>query len=158
MIDKSKVNETISLMKRMGEDIDTSNYYLFSENYRPPVIIEEGLIKSYNIDAVMDFMSKFFHLRRKKENELSLLNIVGKEERFNGEIGKQNGENGTEIIAVKLYDDAILQKLNYYLKKYGWFNSRIDDGKYLYEKKFNETVKQFQLQKYTDKLYHIKNI
>ena len=156
MIDKAKINEIISFMKRMGENIDnSSNYYLYLENYRPPVIMEEGLIKSYDIDAVIGFMSKFFHLKKEKEEGLSLLKIAGKEEQFNGEIRKQCGENGTEIIVAKIYDDTILDKLNYYFKKYGWFNSRIDGNEYLYEKKFDEVIKAFQLLKHTDKLYHV---
>ena len=60
MIKKDKIDEIITFMKRMGEDIDTSsNYHLYLENYKPPVVIEEGLIKSYDIDAVIDFLSKF---------------------------------------------------------------------------------------------------
>jgi len=157
-MDKDKINEIIGLMKRMGEEIDTSsNYHLYLENFKPPVTIEEGLIKSYDVDAVIDFLSKFFHLKKETEDGLSLLKMVGKEETFNGEIKKHNGENNTETIVVKLYDNDILPKLNYYFKKYGWFNSRIEGDEYLYEKKFDEVIKGFQLLKYTDKLYHITN-
>ena len=153
---KNKIDEIITFMKRMGEGIDTSsNYHLYLENYKPPVVIEEGLIKSYDIDAVIDFLSKFFHLKKDRQDGLSLVKIAGKEEVFNGEINKRNGENGTETIVVKLYDDSILPKLNYYFKKYGWFNSRIDENEYIYEKKFDEVIKVFQLLEYTDKLYHI---
>ena len=156
MIDKNKINEIISFMKRMGEDIDiSSNYYLYLENYRPPVIIEEGLIKSYDISRVIGFMSRFFNLKTEGDGGLSLLKMVGKEETFNGEIKRCHGQNDTETIVVKLYDDSILPKLNYYFKKYGWFNSRIDDNEYLYEKKFDEVIKAFQLLEYTSKLYHI---
>ena len=156
MIDKNKINEIISFMKRMGEDIDaSSNYYLYLENYKPPVMIEEGLIKSYNIDAAIGFMSRFFNLKTEGEGGLSLLKMVGKEETFNGEIKRCHGQNDTETIVVKLYDDSILPKLNYYFKKYGWFNSRVDDNEYLYEKKFDEVIKAFQLLEYTSKLYHI---
>lgn len=156
MIKKDKIDEIITFMKRMGEDIDTSsNYHLYLENYKPPVVIEEGLIKSYDIDAVIDFLSKFFRLKKDRQDGLSLVKIAGKEEVFNGEINKRNGENGTETIVVKLYDDSILPKLNYYFKKYGWFNSRVDDNEYLYEKKFDEIIKVFQLLEYTGKLYHI---
>ena len=146
-------------MKRMGEEIDTSsNYYLYLENFKPPVTIEEGLIKSYDIDAVIDFLSKFFNLKTEGDGGLSLLKMVGKEETFNGEIKGCHGQNDTETIVVKLYNNAILPKLNYYFKKYGWFNSRIDGDEYLYEKKFDEVIKGFQLLKYTDKLYHVTNI
>ena len=156
MIHKDKIDEIITLMRRMGEEIDaSSNYYLFLENYRPPVIIKEGLIKSYDISRVIGFMSKFFNLKTEGEGGLSLLKIVGKEETFNGEIKERHGENGTETIAVKLYNDTILPKLNYYFKKYGWFNSRIEGDEYLYEKKFDEVIKVFQLLEYTGKLYHI---
>lgn len=159
MIDKNKINEIISFMKQMGEEIDTSsNYYLYLENFKPPVIIEEGLIKSYDIDAVIDFLSKFFNLKTEEDGGLSLLKMVGKEETFNGEIKGCHGQNDTETIVVKLYNNAILPKLNYYFKKYGWFNSRIDGDEYLYEKKFDEVIKGFQLLKYTDKLYHVTNI
>lgn len=156
MIKKDKIDEIITFMKRMGEDIDTSsNYYLFLENYRPPVIIKEGLIKSYDTKRVIDFMSRFFNLKTEGEGGLSLLKMVGKEETFNGEIKGRHGQNDTETIVVKLYNNAILPKLNYYFKKYGWFNSRIDGDEYLYEKKFDEIIKAFQLLEYTDKLYHI---
>ena len=159
MINKNKINEIISFMKRMGEEIDTSsNYYLYLENFKPPVTIEEGLIKSYDIDAVIDFLSKFFNLKTEGDGGLSLLKMVGKEETFNGEIKGCHGQNDTETIVVKLYNNAILPKLNYYFKKYGWFNSRIDGDEYLYEKKFDEVIKGFQLLKYTDKLYHVTNI
>ena len=156
MIDKNKINEIISFMKRMGEDIDiSSNYYLYLENFKPPVVIEEGLIKSYDAKCVIGFMSRFFNLKTEGEGGLSLLKMVGKEETFNGEIKRCHGQNDTETIAVKLYDDSILPKLNYYFKKYGWFNSRVDNNEYLYEKKFDEVIKAFQLLEYTSKLYHI---
>ena len=143
-------------MKRMGEDIDiSSNYYLYLENFKPPVVIEEGLIKSYDTNRVIGLMSRFFNLKTEGEGGLSLLKMVGKEETFNGEIKRCHGQNDTETIVVKLYDDSILPKLNYYFKKYGWFNSRVDDNEYLYEKKFDEVIKAFQLLEYTSKLYHI---
>ena len=158
MIHKNNIDDIITLMKRMGEEIDaSSNYYLFLENYRPPVIIKEGLIKSYDTKRVIGFMSRFFNLKTEGDGDLSLLKMFGKEETFKGEIKKRNSENGTETIVVKLYDDGIFPKLNYYFKKYGWFNSRIDGDEYLYEKKFDEVIKGFQLLKYTDKLYHITN-
>ena len=156
MIDKNKINEIISFMKQMGEDIDiSSNYYLYLENFKPPVVIEEGLIKSYDTKRVIGFMSRFFNLKTEGEGGLSLLKMVGKEETFNGEIKRCHGQNDTETIVVKLYDDSILPKLNYYFKKYGWFNSRVDNNEYLYEKKFDEVIKAFQLLEYTSKLYHI---
>ena len=158
MIDIGKINEIISFMERMGEDIDaSSNYYLYLENYKPPVTIKEGLIKSYDTKRVIGFMSRFFNLKTEGESGLSLLKMVGKEETFKGEIKGCHGQNDTETIVVKLYDNAILPKLNYYFKKYGWFNSRIDGDEYLYEKKFDEIIKGFQLLKYTDKLYHVTN-
>ena len=150
------INKIISFMKRMGEEIDTSsNYYLYLENFKLPVVIEEGLIKSYDTKRVIGFMSRFFNLKTEEEGGLSLLKMVGKEETFNGEIKGCHGQNDTDTIVVKLYDDSILPKLNYYFKKYGWFNSRVDNNEYLYEKKFDEIIKAFQLLEYTSKLYHI---
>jgi len=50
-------------MKRMGENIDSSNFILYENNFKIPFIIEEGLIKSYPIGPVMSFISNAFNFK-----------------------------------------------------------------------------------------------
>ena len=50
-------------MKRMGENIDSSNFILYENNFKVPFIIKEGLIKSYPIGPVMSFISNAFNFK-----------------------------------------------------------------------------------------------
>ena len=76
-------------MKRMGENIDTSSYPLYANNFHPPFTIEEGLIKSYPIDRVISFIGKAFNFKRDDE-KISISSIIGKEPSYSGEIYKEN--------------------------------------------------------------------
>ena len=78
-----QVNKCVSLMKRMGEKIDTSRYPLYANNFHPPFTIEEGLIKSYPLDRVISFIGKAFNFKRGGE-KISISSIIGKEPSYSG--------------------------------------------------------------------------
>lgn len=153
-----QVNKCVSLIKRMGENIDTSSYSLYANNFHPPFTIEEGLIKSYPIDRVISFIGKAFNFKRNDE-KISISSIIGKEPSYSGEIYKENDTPNEcdRIIIKKNKNFSSQEKLDYYMKKYGWFLSRIDDGdKLTYEKKFDEFATVFQLINYgITELYHV---
>ena len=156
------INESISLMKRMGENIDTDKYILFSNNFRQPFIIREGLIKTYPVEKVVKFIGEAFNLEHGNadaENRISSV-FNGKPHTFNGKIyTEKNSRGDTETIIIKTYSEIENQeKLDFYMNKYGWFLSRVDDDetKLTYEQKFSSygTVFQFLLAG-IDKMYHV---
>ena len=140
-----QVNKCVSLMKRMGENIDTSRYPLYANNFYP-------------LDRVISFIGKAFNFKRNDE-KISISSIIGKEPSYSGEIYKENDTSNEcdRIIIKKNKNFSSQEKLDYYMKKYGWFLSRIDDGdKLTYEKKFDEFATVFQLINYgITELYHV---
>lgn len=156
------MTEGIHLLKRMGENIDDSNFYLFSENRKLPVIIDEGLIKSYDIDKVVSFIKKCFNLNGNddKTQLAGLFKKYGKDidVGYNGKIRKVSNDS----VEVVLSNDKsyLKDKLDYYFKKYGYINSRTDNEpddttRYVYEKKYGEEIKLFQLINDCEYLYHV---
>jgi len=138
----SELKEILSLMKRIGENVSEDTYHLdmVFENYRLPVIIQEGLIKSYDVDSVIAFISKAFGLKNN--------------------IYKGIGQNNCEKIIIQIPKDFDNKnKLDYYLNKYGWFLSREDEeNEYIklnYEKKYDEFMYSFQIKMSTQYLYHV---
>lgn len=160
----------IFLLKRMDEYVDDSTYYLFGENRSLPFLLNEGLIQSYEIDKVVNSIKHCFNLKNNDNDE------DGKIYNFYKSIGKDiepvyNGyititEKNT--IKVILYDDKkfLKNKLDYYFKRYGYINSRIDEEpnnttSYEYEMKYPEEFQVFQLLLKQNYLYHVtdkKNI
>ena len=104
-------------MKRMGENIDTSIYPLYANNFHPPFTIEEGLIKSYSIDRVISFIGKAFNFKRDGE-KISISSIIGKEPSYSGEIYKENGTPNEcdRIIIKKNKKFSSQEKLDYYMR------------------------------------------
>ena len=129
----------------MGENIDSSNFILYENNFKIPFIIEEGLIKSYPIGPVMSFISNAFNF--KYLGEKNLLDLFGGGHNYSGRIFKeQDAQNACERIVIEVEDTFTKQeKLDFYMEKYGWFLSRVDDNQLIYEKKFNEYATTFQL-------------
>ena len=153
-----KINETISLMKRMGENIDSSNFILYENNFKVPFIIKEGLIKSYPIGPVMSFISNAFNFKYLEEK--NLLDLFGDGHNYSGQIFKeQDTQNACERIVIEVEDTFSKQeKLDFYMEKYGWFLSRVDGNQLIYEKKFNEYATTFQLLNHgVSCLYHVSS-
>ena len=147
------LQKIISLMRRMGENVYyPNNLTLVLENTRMPVLINEGLIKSYDADNVVSFISNIFHF---DNGRFSLINPN------KNKIYKEEQSNGCNVIIVKVENDFTEKnKLDYYMKKYGWILARIDKEsddfiKYTYEKKFDEEIFCFQLKSNVNYLYHI---
>lgn len=157
----------VLLLKRMGESIDTENYnYLvYQENRSLPVLINEGLIQSYDIDTVISVIKSCCNLKR-NEDTISIENNILDNNSYNGTIKKLNNDT----ITINLKDETsylkLKEKLSYYFKKYGYINSRIDDEldgskTFFYEKKYPEEMNMFQLIQQYECLYHVtskKNI
>lgn len=158
-----RANEALSLMKRMGESVDTSTVSLLKENLNPSVIINEGLIKSYDIDSVISFIGNAFGLDNpNKKIKLSdeIFSDLSIDLGHCGKIWKHNDST----VAVKLYELCLYKrdKLDFYFRKYGYILSNVDtdpNGKntLFYEKKFPEEIRLYQLLRYTDCLYHVTN-
>ena len=152
------VDKSVSLMKRMGENIDSSNFVLYENNFRVPFLIEEGLIKSYPADSVMSFISKAFNFKYMDEKNLE--DLFGKGHEYHGRIYKENDtQNSCERIIIETGGDFNDQeKLDFYMEKYGWFLARIDDNVLTYEKKFDEYATVFQLLAHgVGFLYHVSS-
>ena len=116
----------------------------------PYLDFTELLIKSYPIDRVISLIGKAFNFKRNDE-KISISSIIGKEPSYSGEIYKENNTPNEcdRIIIKKNKNFSNQEKLDYYMKKYGCFLSRIDDGdKLTYEKKFDEFATVFQLINY----------
>ena len=131
----------VNLLKRMGENIDTEsyNYLTFMENRKPPVLITEGLIESYNIDAVINLFKNMFDLTDETIYKIN-----------------------DNVIKIKLQNNnlKVKDKLDYYFKKYGYIISRIDNDydnitSYYYEKKYPEEINLFQILQTYNCLYHV---
>lgn len=155
-----KSKKILSLMRRMGENIDDS-FSSSIENMSLPVIIKEGLISSYDVDRVISFISSNFSLEIKGDNDIITLKKL-KDNNFHNPntIQKEILHNDCEGIIIHLLKSFPKRdKIDYYLKKYGWFLSREDDEddkvKLTYEKKFDEEIFCFQLKKFVKYLYHV---
>lgn len=151
----------VSLMKRMGENVSDKNYYLLFENISLPVIINESLIKSYDIDNVISFLSKAFDLEIIDNNEVINLETLKKSQHHNSNtISKIDKKNGCKAISIYLSNFFTERnKLEYYLKKYGYSLSDEEDNydycKLTYEKQFNEKTTCLQLKQKVQYLYHV---
>ena len=155
-----ELKEVYSYMRRIGENVSDRNLYLLVENLSLPVIINEGLISSYDAYKVVGFISKAFGLENLSDNTISLSKIKYPDQKLSDTIKVGAGENGCEVIRLCL--DNTFQykdKIDFYMNKYGWFLSRIDDdetGQSLtYEKKFDTYCLCFQLRRYTNYLYRV---
>ena len=152
------VDKSVSLMKRMGESIDSTNFVLYENNFKVPFLIEEGLIKSYPVNSVMSFISKAFNFKYRDERNLE--DLFGEGHEYHGRIYKEKGtQNSCERITVETNGNFKDQeKLDFYMEKYGWFLARIDDNVLTYEKKFDEYATVFQLLAHgIESLYHVSS-
>lgn len=159
-----ELNEIKSMMVRMGEKLPSydngSSFYKKIEETKLPFILNEGLISSYPTERVISSISNIFDLKTSEmTNYLSLRDKVnGKSSHsYNGEIYKINDANtDAEKIKLILYNNDLLDDINFYFKKYGWDCAEIGDDVYIYEKKFDTSVLVKQLINFgADYLYHI---
>ena len=141
-VDFQELRKIQSLMERIGEKISNDNLMLCLQNLSLPVILNEGLISSYDVVAVIRIMSRMFGLENLNEKTLSLVGIVGK--KTPNTIDKTVGMNGCELIVMSVESDfKYRQDLETYMRKYGWFLSRVnnegDSESLVFEKKFDES-------------------
>ena len=155
-----ELKNIVSLMKRMGENVSDKNFYLLFENVSLPVNINEGLIKSYDIEKVINFLSNAFGLERKDKQTIDINKLKNLQHHNPNTISKKIKENGCEVIVIhisKVFTEK--NKIDYYLRKYGYFLSNEED-KYeyyelTYEKQFDENMTVFQLKQHIQYLYHV---
>lgn len=147
-------------MKRMGEPVDNTGSSLYSmiSDASMPIIIDEGLIKTYPTDVVVDVIARLFHLENENKETNTLQKIAGKEIQFSGKINKSESENGEDIINIFVSNDCNREKLIGKMKKYGWLLSYQYGDKMTFEKKFPLYVYAIQLIYYGhNKLYHMSS-
>lgn len=154
------MDKALDLMNRMGENINEMDTWekIILET---PIIISEGLIKTYDTSLVINAMSSIFKLRKNgKRPEISLLNILGKDDIYIGDIFLKNGSNGEEEIKIILYkNDDFIKLIERKMEKYGWSLYREEKGsdnrtEFIFEKKFPTHFLTKNLLKYTNKIYH----
>lgn len=159
--DKQKVFEDIremkNLMRRMGEHVPDSTYNSFEQlidDMRPPFVIEEGLIKTYPADRVVNSISRIFNLKVGNRNDRSFSDLVNgvSEHEYNGSISI---DPDTERVKVILDKDISYDDLCFYFKKYGWLCSEKNDSELIFDKKFDIEINAKQLKHVgIDYLYH----
>ena len=156
----NSLKEIHSLMKRMGEVVcDPMEMAAYCSAYMLPVVINEGLIKSYDIDQVIEYISTAFGLKNLDTNKITFYDIKGEE--APDTIRRGYGENGTDLIIIRLRNREDKRPvIEQYMKKYGWVLSRVDEEpvkgfSLTFEKKFNEYFYNKQLKRITNRLYHV---
>ena len=157
------MEKVLDLMTRINESVNYSdNYwdYLISDN---PIVIKEGLIKSYDSEMVFKAICQTFHLRNEgKERNFILLKLKGEEYTYLGSAFLDKQENGEDIIKIKLdYNEDFIKTIIKRFEKYGWSLYRDDkdlDGKtiFYFEKKFPTKFIAEKLNKIgVNYLYHV---
>lgn len=154
MNEKKSLQEILSLMARIDNTYKPGS--LFGEAVdRFPLLIKEGLIKSYPVSAVAKAISDIFTLDF--EGNVSL-GAKMREKPVNGRIWITTENGDDEVIFVELNNTGILDDMNHYFLKYGWFDYRSDDNIYRYERKFGDRFSVRQLRNVTSEIYHITTI
>ena len=134
---------------------NTSVLDIYHRHY--PLIITEGLIKTYPSESVVAIMSQLFDLSGGSVGYggNGVINIKRKE------IGIDGASEDTIVIGLNGEAKHLLKQINNHMLKYGWFLGEQEDGAHIitlsYEKKFGDRYSVEDLAKKTgDKfLYHI---
>lgn len=158
------MEKVLELMKRMGEETSSRNYwdYLITDY---PIILQEGLIKSYDSRLVFNSICDSFHLRKNgKATEHILLKMQGEEYVYIGDAFHNKGENGEDNISISLDgNENFITKIEEKFNSYGWSLFRKDetlDGKtiFLFEKRYPTSFQVKNLLSIgKEEIYHITN-
>ena len=157
----SKIEEVIDLMERMGENLHCESIWdVFMSDM--PIIINEGLIKSYDSNMVLSAICDSFHLRKNgKHVENIIMTLKGKDTIYVGDAYLVKGENDEEIIKIILdANEKFINVIEKRMEKYGWSLYRCDKNinqktEFLFEKRYPECFTAGQLLKVINSLYHV---
>jgi len=130
-----EIHEITDLMRRMGEsipDIDKikNRFQIIVEEIKPPFLINEGLISTYDVNQTVHSIAELFNLQNSE---------LDKGKNFDGKIWIKSG-NKNDIIKIELYDLSNINNINFYMKKYGWICSEQNKNIFTYEKKFDSFI------------------
>ena len=96
------MEKVLDLMKRMGEPISTTSVWgkMITD---APIIINEGLITSYDSRMVLNAICDSFHLAKNgNRKEMLLYTIRGTEYVYIGDAFLGKEENGEDVIKITL--------------------------------------------------------
>lgn len=154
MNEKKSLQEILDLMARIDKTYGPGT--LFGESVdRFPILIKEGLIKSYPVSAVARAISQLFTLEF--EGKISLGARI-REKSSNGRIWVSTENGNDEVIYVEVDNPEIIENMDNHFLKYGWFNYRTDGNVRRYERKFGDRFSVRQLRNVTDEIYHITTV
>ena len=154
------LNEILSLMKRMGETVYSTEQFDMLVDIRP-LLIKEGLITTYPTDSVVKAIADHSNLSVNGKWKSGIRGAMdGIETRPSGDIRieRPNGKDDVIVVTLQKNSDAF-DNVNAHMLKYGWYNSRTDENndtiEYSFEKKFGDRFTVRQLRKMTNKIYHV---
>ena len=154
------LNEILSLMKRMGETVYSTEQFDMMVDIRP-LLIKEGLIMTYPTDSVVKAVADHNNLSVNGKWKSGISGIIdGVETSPSGDIRIERPNGKDDVIVVILPKNSdVFNNVNAHMLKYGWYNSRTDENdvtfEYSFEKKFGDRFTARQLRKMTDKIYHV---
>ena len=158
---ESKLTDILNLMSRMGEDITFPSNAFEARLNVMPLIIEEGLIKSYPVEDVVNTIANLFHLNVNGTDPLmNWHEFRGISVSGNIYQTTDNGED-TVIKIVLPKDSENFNNINSKMLKYGWFNSTSYEDQnnivFVFERKFGDRFTAKQLSKQFNIIYHVTN-
>jgi hypothetical protein len=159
---ENKLNDILSLMSRMGEDLTFPSSAFEARINVMPLMIEEGLIKSYPVEDVMNTIANLFHLNINGEDPLmNWHKFRGISVSGNICQSTSNGED-TVIKLVLPKASENFDKINAKMLKYGWFNSASYEDKdntvFVFERKFGDRFVARQLSSQFKTIYHVTSL
>ena len=154
------LNEILSLMKKMGETVYSTEQFDMIVDISP-LLIKEGLIMAYPTDSVVKAIADHNNLSvngKWKNGIRGVMNGIETRPSGNIKIERPNGKDDVIVVTLPKSSDAF-NNVNAHMLKYGWYNSRTDVNddtfEYSFEKKFGDRFTAGQLRKMTDKIYHV---
>ena len=106
------MKKVLDLMKRMGEPISTTSVWgkMITD---APIIINEGLITSYDSTMVLNAICDSFHLAKNGDRkEMLLYTIRGTEYVYIGDAFLGKEENGEDVIKITLLQNQYRSDIN----------------------------------------------
>ena len=165
------MDRVLDLMRRMGENVSPTSFedcMLKDTNsvygkviIEAPIIINEGLITTYDSSMVLNAICDSFHLAKNgKRKEILTYTMKGLEYIYIGEAFLEKNENGEDIIKITLdANESFIATIEKRMNKYGWtlFRDDLVYGKtvFSFEKKYPTCGTVSKLLRFTNKLYHI---
>lgn len=154
------MKKVLDLMKRMGKPISTTSVWgkMITD---APIIINEGLITSYDSTMVLNAICDSFHLAKNGDRkEMLLYTIRGTEYVYIGDAFLGKEENGEDVIKITLdTNEEFIKTIEKRMNKYGWALYRDDNINnktvFSFEKRYPTCGTIGKLLRFTDKLYHV---